>query len=277
MTCKRVEAHAKVNLTLHIAARRPDGYHDIETVMKIIPLHDTVTAFARDDGISIDCTARYVPTDERNIAYKAARLFFDETGINGGVYVKIIKRIPVCGGLGGGSTDAAAVINALDVIYKTKMPVRDRQRLAAALGSDVPFFIDGKTALCTGRGERLEPLADNLSCGFGAAVWGLGASTTAMYAEADKAIRPHRSSDTVIKAIEANDFELLCTGIFNDFEPLCNKLRPKTALLKAELLQNGAAAAMLSGSGASVYGIFETQEAADRIISAVKAKKHAKR
>lgn len=277
MTCKRVEAHAKVNLTLHIAARRPDGYHDIETVMKTIPLHDTVTVFFRDSGISIDCTARYVPTDGRNIAYKAAQLFFDETGIHGGVHMKIVKRIPVCGGLGGGSTDAAAVINALDVIYKTGMSIRDKQRLAAALGSDVPFFIDGKTTLCTGRGEKLEPLTDNISCGFGAAVWGPGASTAAMYAEADKENRPYRSPDIVIKALETNDFELLCGSIFNDFEPVCNKLRPETASLKAELLKNGASAAMLSGSGASVYGIFETQEAADKIISDIKSKRHAKR
>ena len=277
MTCKRVEAHAKVNLTLHIAARRPDGYHDIETVMKTIPLHDTVTVFARDSGISIDCTARYVPTDGRNIAYKAAKLFFNETGITGGAHMKIVKRIPVCGGLGGGSTDAAAVINALDVVYKTKMTVGDKQRLAAVLGSDVPFFIDGKTAFCTGRGERLEPLTDNLSCGFGAAVWGLGASTAAMYAEVDKAERPYRSSDIVIKALETHDFELLCGSIFNDFEPVCNKLRFETAHLKTELLKSGASAAMLSGSGASVYGIFETQEIADRIISNVKAKRHAKR
>ena len=124
-----------------------------------------VTVFARDSGISIDCTARYVPTDGRNIAYKAAKLFFNETGITGGAHMKIVKRIPVCGGLGGGSTDAAAVINALDVVYKTKMTVGDKQRLAA-LGSDVPFFIDGKTAFCTGRGERLEPLTDNLCLRF---------------------------------------------------------------------------------------------------------------
>ena len=98
-----------------------------------------------------------------------------------------------------------------------------------------------------------------------------------MYAEVDKADRPYRSSDIVIKALETNDFELLCGSIFNDFEPVCNKLRFETAHLKTELLKSGASAAMLSGSGASVYGIFETQEIADRIISDVKAKRHAKR
>lgn len=265
MNCKKLKAHAKVNLTLHIAARRTDGYHDIETVMTPIRLCDNVSV-SMSDGIEIHCQSRFVPCDERNIAYKAAQLFFCETGINGGALIVIDKKIPVCGGLGGGSTDAAAVLNALDALYKTRLSVCDKRAMAAKLGSDVPFFIEEKTAFCTGRGEQIEIIPDNSHFEYAALVWGSGASTPLMYSEADKRTSVYRSSKEVIKALEDNDFERLCSGIFNDFEPICNKLSPKTLELKSAFLKAGAGASCLSGSGASVFGVFESFEEAKSAV-----------
>lgn len=259
MSFKRVKAHAKINLTLCIAARRSDGYHDIETVMVPIGLCDTVTVRA-DDGISLSCSNRYVPCDDRNIAYKAAKLFFNETGIGGGAQIDIEKKIPVCGGLGGGSSDAAAVLNALNDIYGAKLSADDRRRLAAKLGADVPFFIESKSAFCTGRGDIIEPITDNSAFYYSVNVWGRGASTEQMYAEADKNKQAYRSSDGVIEALKNNDIELLAGSIFNDFEPVCNLLRPNTLKLKNAYLRAGAIASCLSGSGAAVYGVFDKKE-----------------
>ncbi len=271
MTSITDKAHAKINLTLHISAKRHDGYHSIETVMTPIGLADTVTV-AQSDRITVKCDNPVIPCDERNIAFKAAKLFFDETSINGGADIKIAKKIPVCGGLGGGSSDGASVLKLLNKLYNAKLSLDDLKILSAKLGSDVPFFIESKTSLCTGRGEIITPICDNSTFSYGACVWGLGASTALMYAEADKEKRTYRSSDTVIKALENNDIELLCEGIFNDFEPICNKLRPDTLKLKNAFLQNGALASCLSGSGASVFGVFKSQSDALRTVN--KLKKH---
>ncbi len=259
MSFKRVKAHAKINLTLCIAARRPDGYHDIETVMVPIGLCDTLSV-GIDDVISIRCSNPYVPCDDRNLAYKAAKLFFAETGITGGAYIDIEKRIPVCGGLGGGSSDAAAVLNALNDIYGASLSADDRRKMAAKLGSDVPFFIESKSAFCTGRGDIIEPITDNSTFCYNVNVWGRGASTELMYAEADKNKQAYRSSDGVIEALKNNDIELLAKSIFNDFEPVCNRLRPNTLKLKNAYLRAGAEASCLSGSGAAVYGVFAKKE-----------------
>lgn len=271
MSLKKLKAHAKINLTLHIAARRPDGYHGIETVMTPIRLADDLTV-AVSDNIEIDCKNKFIPCDERNIAYKAAKTFFEETGITGGASISIDKKIPVCAGLGGGSTDAAAVINALDELYKTGMSVSDKCAIAAKLGSDVPFFIESKTAYCTGRGEILEHIPDHSDFEYAALVWGSGASTAMMYAESDNSTSAYRSSKEVMKALEENDLERLCSGIFNDFEPICNRLRPNTLKLKNAFLEEGAKAACLSGSGAAVFGVFENLQKAISVITALKTK-----
>ena len=149
------KAYAKVNLTLAVGEKRPDGYHEVVSVMQRVSLCDTLTAEQTREGITLTCSDPALPSGEENLAHRAASLFFRETGIAGGAALTLEKRIPSQAGLGGGSSDAASALLALRKLYAPALPDTELETMAAALGSDVPFFIRGGTQLATGRGEVL--------------------------------------------------------------------------------------------------------------------------
>ena len=153
----KIRAYAKVNLTLDITAKRDDGYHEVCMIMQEISLYDTIT-IERSDSIEITCNVPFIPCDEKNLAYKAVVEYNKYTGKNTGAKIHINKIIPSGAGLGGGSSDAAAVVKALDELYKTNLSERDKMNICERLGSDVPFFIFGGTCLAEGRGEILTKL-----------------------------------------------------------------------------------------------------------------------
>ena len=169
-------ACAKINLTLSVGAKRADGYHDISSVMQTISLCDTLK-LTKADTLTLECSRRSLPTGDTNLAYRAAALFFAKTGIGGGASIYLKKYIPVAAGLGGGSSDAAAVLRGLNQLYDVGLTSDELCEMGAELGADVPFCVTGGTALATGIGELLAPVQNNVTMHFVVTAGGEGAST----------------------------------------------------------------------------------------------------
>lgn len=253
-------AYAKINLTLGVTGRREDGYHTVDTVMQSVSLADEVTVKKKTD-ISVGCVGADV-NEQDNTAYKAARLFFDKTGISGGAEINIVKRIPASSGLGGGSADAAAVLLSLNKLYGTELDTRQLCDIAVGIGADVPFFTEGGTRRAKGIGEILsacDPLPD---CAILIIKYGEKPSTADMYrrldACSDLIVPDNDGLETVIK--EGN-LRKICRFFANSFEPLWNN-----ADLKKLLDSTCPMCVSLSGSGPSVFAIYGDK------ISAAEAK-----
>ena len=254
-----LKAHAKINLNLDITGKSADGkYHTVEMVMQSVDVYDTVTVSVNDE-ISIKCNAD-LPEDENNIAVIAAKKFFEFTNIDGGAEIKIKKRIPVSAGLGGGSSDAAAVIVALNELYNAKLDSDDLEKIGEQVGSDVPFFIEGGTALAEGKGTILTPLPELPDCAFLIIKEGHKLSTGEMYRQFDSFTDvSHPDTPALVNAICEGDLEEISKCLENVFEVLYDE---KTLNVKNDLIENGALGACLSGSGPSVFGLFEDFETA---------------
>ncbi|MEG1743045.1 MAG: 4-(cytidine 5'-diphospho)-2-C-methyl-D-erythritol kinase [Clostridia bacterium] len=255
------KAYAKINLTLSIGKKRYDGYHDIETIMQPVTIYDTVL-LEKSGDIKVFCSDPKIPHDKSNLAFKAAEAFFSCAKISEGVNIKIRKRIPVGGGLGGGSADAAAVLRGLNLLYSTEFSNDQLVELAAQIGSDVPFFIYNKTAICRGRGEIVIPILQKGCYYYVICSKGKGVNTRRMYEKSDGFEHASHDSTNVLKALSMHDLPLLFSNIYNDFDPICGSFRESVERIKKLLLQNGAHAAQLTGSGISVFGIFSSFEKA---------------
>ena len=219
------KAYAKVNLTLQVGSRRPDGYHAVMSVMQRISLWDTVTVERGTGRDTLLCSVPVTENVDDNLCMKAARAFFAETGTKSdGVTITLEKHIPVQAGLGGGSSDAAAVLRALRTLYAPQMIDGQLEEMAARLGSDVPFFIRGGTALATGRGEKLAALPDMPPCWLVIVKPEESHSTAAMYAAIDSA--PQRvsgDSRAVREGLEKGDLSAVAAGLSNDFQQVLPK------------------------------------------------------
>ncbi len=265
-------ACAKVNLTLAVGEKRPDGYHEVETVMTGVALSDTVTV-ARHSGIQdqLICDVPVTARAEDNLCMKALRLFFQELGVKEDfVTITLQKRIPAQAGLGGGSSDAAAVLRALRTLYAPDMTDTQLEEMAARLGSDVPFFIRGGTALATGRGEKLAALPDMPPCWLVIVKPEESHSTAAMYAAIDSA--PQRvsgDSRTVREGLEKGDLSAIAAGLGNDFQQVLPEGSAVSAIVAA-LRRQGALNAQMTGSGSAVFGLFCRQEDAEAAAKALK-------
>lgn len=269
-----VNAPAKINLYLDVMDRRSDGYHNIKSVMQTVSLSDRVTV-KKSDKITLRCSDPSLPCDEKNLAYKAALLFFEETGIDGGCEITVEKNIPVAGGLAGGSTDAAAVLKALNSIYSDPITEDTLIALSAKIGADVPFCLMGGCALCTGIGEELIKLDTKFSMPLVIARDGEGVSTPKGYAMLDEKYKETLSEDfgsldSVISALSANDRETLFSSAYNIFEEVILPTHSKAKYLKNSLISLGAAFTMMSGSGPSVFAFFESDEKAEAAASALR-------
>lgn len=264
-----LKAYAKVNLNLDITGKSSDGiFHTVEMVLQSVDIYDTVNV-AVDDEISIKCHSD-IPDNEDNIAFIAAKEFFEYTEIQGGAEIKIKKRIPVAAGLGGGSSDAAAVIVALNELYNTKLDDEDLIKIAEKVGSDVPFFIKGGTQLAEGRGTILTPLPDLPECAFLIIKDGYKFSTGEMYRRFDSMQNvEHPDTNALVDAICEGELYEVSKNTDNVFELLYDKEFLKT---KDELIENGALCAALSGSGPSIFGIFENIDDAKHAKDELEAK-----
>ena len=256
----RVHAAAKINLSLGVGAARHDGYHQVRTVLQAIDLHDTLTFTARPGPFAIICSEPGIPTDSRNLIWKAAfelARITERTSADG-IEVRLKKRIPAEAGLGGGSANAAAALRALSVLWKLKLDAAALASVGRLVGADVPYFLVGGAALGSGRGDDLLPLADIRPFDVVIAKPAIGVSTPAAYAWFDEDGGVQAAS----RALAAWPEALL--SVRNDLEPPVTRRHPEVAELVARLEEAGADVAAMSGSGSAVFGLFSSPARAAR-------------
>lgn len=260
MTTLYEGAYAKLNLTLDVLGKREDGYHDLKSVMQTVSLRDDVEI---DVGTGkpwcLTCDKEGIPCDERNLAWKAARVYCDATGKDpDGLQIRITKRIPSQAGMGGGSSDAAAVLRALNRHFGNPLSVEELAELGARVGSDVPFCVVGGTCMCEGRGEKLRRLPDMPSCLFVVCKPEFSVSTPQLYRKIDEVEilkRPdHLATE---RALEETDLEQLARNVFNVFDPVVAAEHPVLEEIKSVMTEYGALACQMTGSGSATFAIVE--------------------
>lgn len=267
------KAPAKINLSLDVLGRREDGYHEVRMVMATIDLADRVECESlAEDEIIIRASAPYVPEDDRNFAYQAAKLIKEKYSIRAGVRVSIDKRIPVAAGLAGGSSDAAATIRALNRLWKIGMTYESMLDIAGKVGSDVAFCIKGGTALATGRGEKISPLPPLPPCWIILVKPDVSVSTAQIYREWDDQPAPalHPDVDAMIAAIARRDFLAICRLLGNTLEAVTMNKVAEIARIKAHMNRIGAEGILMSGSGPTVFGLTQRESKMQRLLNGMK-------
>jgi 4-diphosphocytidyl-2-C-methyl-D-erythritol kinase len=269
----RMKAYAKVNISLDIVGKREDGYHLLEMIMQSIDLYDEIVIEKQKKEITIKCNKPYVPTDERNLAYKAAQLFIEKYNIDSGVNINIKKNIPVCAGLAGGSTDAATVLKIMNSLFNINASDEELMILGLKLGADVPYCIKGGTALCKGIGEEVTALK-----GFKDKVIVLvkppfGVSTNSVYQEFNiEKARNHPNTGLIIDAINNDNLKMVCDNMKNLLENVTLRKHKILINIKEEMRHNGAMGTMMSGSGPTVFAFFDDMLKAQRCFEKMKEK-----
>ena len=258
----KMRAHAKINLSLDVISKRPDGYHNLSMIMQSIRLSDELILRPCPE-IRIQNDLHFLPADEKNIAFRAARLFFDTIGSQDGISIEIKKHIPVGGGLGGGSADAAAVLMGLNRMYGYPLSFEKLLELGLRCGADVPFCMTGGTCLAEGLGEKLTPLPALPSCNILLLRPRFPLSTKRMFSLVDVSAIPHHPDmQGMINALQNRNMTGILNGMFNSLESLVP--RPEIREYKKLLLEEGADASLMTGSGSVVYGIFLSDEKAKK-------------
>jgi 4-diphosphocytidyl-2-C-methyl-D-erythritol kinase len=259
----RIRAHAKLNLTLRVLGLRADGYHELRTTFQSLALHDTLVVRRVPSRFAIECDDPACPVDRTNLVWKAADRLWRSVGHRAampGVQVRILKRIPMQAGLGGGSSDAAAALSALSVLWRTRHTIAELGAVAGELGADVPFFLEGGTALGLGRGDLIFPLADCRRSWVVVVLPSFGVSTRQAFGWWDA-----RSRAAVGKrgrprsAGQLPGLRLPAAEMVNDLEAPVAAHHPEVRRLVGHLRRAGATHAAMSGSGSAVYGLFETE------------------
>ncbi len=251
-------SYAKINLTLDVLGRRENGYHDIKMIMQTVSLFDLVLTDKTDRGISVSTNLRYLPTNEKNIAYRAAAEFFARTGIKGGAKIMIHKNIPVAAGLAGGSGNCAAVLTSVNMLYNNPLSFDELKEAGAALGADVPYCFDGGTQMAEGIGEILSPLPPMGDAHILLVKPPINVSTAAVYEKIDSAPIPARpDTDAMVKALADKDITRTAASLCNVMESVTEKMYPIIGGIKKKMIMNGALGAVMSGSGPTVFGIFD--------------------
>ena len=265
-------AYAKLNLALDILGRRPDGYHEMCMVMQSIDLADEVTVSVQPGtGYSVTSDLPYLPKNDGNIAAKAAAQFFEASGAEAErLAIHIRKRVPVCAGMAGGSSDGAAVLRVLGRFYAPEMPEERLEAIGALVGSDVPYCVRGGTVLAEGRGERLTDLPPLPPCWLVVCKPAFSVSTPELFAQVRlKKLRCHPDTAGMIRALERQDLEGAARRMYNVFEDVLPRRYADVFAIKSELLEWGALSASMTGSGPTVFGIFRDREPAARAAEAM--------
>lgn len=251
------KSYAKINLSLDVLSRLENGYHEVKMIMQTINLFDLVIADKANTGITLSTNIKSLPSGDKNIAYRAADLFFKETGIKGGVKILIHKNIPIAAGLAGGSGNAAAVLCALNSLYDTKLSDSELAKLALSLGADVPFCIFGGTRLAEGIGEKLTMLNSVSGMTVLLVKPPIGISTQHIYEKIDYTPNlSHPNTEQLIKAISDNDYDNICKNLGNIMETVTIDDCAEIFDIKESMLKLGADGTLMSGSGPTVFGIF---------------------
>lgn len=263
-----LKSFAKINLTLDVLGKRENGYHDVKMVMQTLGLFDLIIIDKTECDIVVSTNLRYLPDGERNIAYKAALAFFKKTGAKGGVKIRIKKNIPVAAGLAGGSGNAAAVLCAMNVLFNTKLSDEELCEIGAGLGADVPYCLLGGTYLAEGVGEKLTKLSPVPKMNVVLVKPPISVSTAMIYEEIDNAeILERPDTDAMLSAIENKNITAISDNLCNVMEAVTEKMHPVIADIKSRMIEYGALNSIMSGSGPTVFGLFDdydkAKEAAD--------------
>lgn len=257
------KSYAKINLTLDVLGTLPNGYHQVAMVMQSLSLFDLIIVDKQKSGIKITSNVRGLPLDMRNIAYKAADLFFEQTGISGGAKILIHKNIPIAAGLAGGSGNAAAVLCALDLLYNTHLPEDKLSEMGLRLGADVPYCISGGTQLAEGIGEKLTPLSPIKGIPVLLVKPNVNISTGQIYQKIDSSENlSHPDTSGMLSAIKRGDVAKISAKLSNLMESVTSADCPEILAIKEKMLELGASGAAMSGSGPTVFGIFPDNQSA---------------
>lgn len=258
----QLKALAKINLGLDVLRRREDGYHEVKLIMQTISLHDDLEIRRiKTPEIQVKTNLYYLPTNENNLVYKAAKLLMDEFGIKEGVAIQLKKRIPVAAGMAGGSTDGAAVLWGMNQMYGLGLSRQELMERGVKLGADVPYCVQRGTALAEGIGERLSVLPSMPKCTILIAKPGISVSTKFVYENLhanDLKPEQHPDVDRMIEAMKEKNLDLLCERMGNVLETVTIPAYPVIQEIKEHMMACGAAGAMMSGSGPTVFGIFHS-------------------
>ncbi len=266
-----IKAPAKINLTLDVLHKRPDGYHEVEMIMTTVDLADRLELEElRKDEIRIISHNRFVPDDSRNLAYQAAKLLKERYGIQKGVSIQIDKVIPVAAGLAGGSSDAAAALKGLNQLWNLGLSLDELAEIGSEIGSDVSFCVYGGTALATGRGEKIEHLPAPPNCWVVLAKPTIGVSTGEVYKnlKLDRMKRP--DTRAMIEAIKESNYEKMCRNMGNVLESVTLNAHPEVALIKEQMIRFGADAVLMSGSGPTVFGLIRHDSRMHRVYNCLR-------
>ncbi len=266
----RTKAYAKINLGLDVVKRLPNGYHQVKMIMQNIGIYDELTFEKAEHDITIRTDSEELPTDKNNLIYKAANYMFCKYAVTSGLRVRLIKNIPIAAGLAGGSTDAAATIKSINVLFGLGLSIEEMMADGAAVGADVPYCILGGTALAEGIGEKLTPLPPIPACRILIAKPDAGVSTKYVYEHLDLTVlNRHPDIDGMTAAIRGGDLAGTTGRMENVLETVTIPAHPVIADIKEQMLRLGAENSLMSGSGPTVFGVFRNPESAESAYRAL--------
>ena len=267
-----INAMAKINLGLDVLRRRENGYHDVKMVMQTVNIYDTLEFVKlQESKIVVKTDTMELPTDENNLIYKATKLLFEKCGVTQGVEITLTKRIPIAAGMAGGSTDAAAALVGINKLFELNLSMDELKEIGVKIGADVPYCIEGGTALSEGIGEILTKLPDAPDCFVVVAKPEISVSTKYVYENLHaNELKYHPDIDGMVEAICQKDLDGVCRRMENVLETVTETKYPVISELKKLLKDAGAENSLMSGSGPTVFGIFKEEETAGKALEVVK-------
>ncbi|WP_273125226.1 4-(cytidine 5'-diphospho)-2-C-methyl-D-erythritol kinase [Bacillus weihaiensis] len=265
------KAPAKINLSLDVLHKRQDGFHEVKMIMTTIDLADRVELIELPkDEIRIVSHNRFVPDDQRNLAYQAAKLLKDRFQVKKGISISITKTIPVAAGLAGGSSDAAATLRGLNRLWNLGLSMDELAKIGAEIGSDVSFCVYGGTALATGRGEIIQHIDPPPHCWVVLAKPTIGVSTADVYKNLKIHSLNHPDVDGMVKALHHGDYHQICHLMGNVLESVTLHMHPEVSIIKEQMKRFGADAVLMSGSGPTVFGLVQYESRLPRVYNGLR-------
>lgn len=274
----KLKALGKINLGLDVLGRRPNGYHDVRMVMQTVYLYDQILLEKTDkEGISLETNLFYLPVNENNLAYRAAKMLIDEFAIKEGVHISLEKHIPVAAGMAGGSSNAAAVLYGMNRLFQLGLTDQELMDRSVQLGADVPYCIMRGTVLAEGIGEKLTPLPAMPKCHVLLAKPPISVSTQKVYEKLDaQEVTEHPDIDGILLGLQTGDLEKITSSMGNVLENVTITEYPQIERIKDVMKEEGALNAMMSGSGPTVFGIYDDKMLARRAAARIREEQLAK-
>ena len=265
------KAPAKINLGLDIMGKRSDGYHDLSMIMVSVDLNDYISVYKTEEKeIVVESNNHRMPLNARNDVFKAAKLIRDAYGIESGVKIILEKSIPICAGLGGGSTDAAATIRALDKLWQLNLSKEEKVSIGFEIGSDVPYCLDGGCSFVSGKGEIVQQLDCKVSAWVVLVKPDFGISTRTIFPEIDCATISRVDIDALKDALLMDDYKRMIEAMGNSLEDVTIKRKPFIQKIKHRMMKCGADIALMTGSGPTVFALCQSEKKADRIVNSMR-------